>query len=224
MAFPVPTPRSSPEFGTRDTQGTRGAPAAGGAREAAAITAAVEPGEALARWYERELGWTTAGRAPVRLPTGLRFDVLELPAVAGRAVLRRVGRTGPVALTGARMQLLVAAGSAEELPGLLDWLEWGGITLGLTALGAGGRITAPAPAAFRAGSPGAALWLRPPGPRHEVEPALPALAGFGSSGGGAPDLVRLVDTAATECHRVRLLRARAGLLTDGPAAQPLAFS
>lgn len=52
----------------------------------------------------------------------------------------------------------------------------------------------------------------------------PALAGFGSSGGDAPDLVRLVDAAATECHRVRLSRARSRVLTRGGADQPLAFS
>lgn len=116
-----------------------------------------------ARWYERELGWATEGTAPVRLLTGLRFDVLEVPAAVGRAALRRVGRTGPVALTGARMGLLVAAGSAEELPGLLDWLEWGGVALSLTAIGTGGRITAPTPPGRTAGRSGAAVWLRPPG-------------------------------------------------------------
>ena len=40
------------------------------------------------------------------------------------ATRRAALRTGPVALRGDRMRLLVAAGSAEELPGLLDWLEW----------------------------------------------------------------------------------------------------
>ncbi|WP_327368167.1 SCO3374 family protein [Streptomyces sp. NBC_01217] len=177
-----------------------------------------------ARWYERELGWATEGTAPVRLLTGLRFDVLEVPAAVGRAALRRVGRTGPVALTGARMGLLVAAGSAEELPGLLDWLEWGGVALSLTAIGTGGRITAPAPPGRTAGRSGAAVWLRPPGPRHEGEPELPALVGLGSRGGGAPDLVRIVDAVATESHRARLMRARTGRSTDESTAQPLAFS
>ncbi|PWS49419.1 hypothetical protein DKT74_00865, partial [Streptomyces sp. ZEA17I] len=74
-----------------------------------------------------------------------------------------------------------------------------------------------------AGSPGAALWLRPPEPGLPPGPALPALAGFGS-GGDAPDLVRLVDAAATECHRVRLSRARAGLRDGSASDQPLAFS
>ncbi|MFJ9680280.1 SCO3374 family protein [Streptomyces sp. NPDC101194] len=177
-----------------------------------------------ARWYEHELGWPTEGTAPVRLLTGLRFDVLEVPAVAGHAALRRVGRTGPVALSGGRMSLLVAAGSADELPGLLDWLEWGGVALSLTAVGTGGRITAPAPPGRAAGRPGAAVWLRPPGLRHEGEPELPALVGLGSRGGDAPDLVRLVDSVATECHRARLMHARTGRSTDGPTAQPLAFS
>ncbi|MFE7399383.1 SCO3374 family protein [Streptomyces sp. NPDC057557] len=177
-----------------------------------------------AQWYEHELGWATEGTTPVRLLTGLRFDVLEVPAAAGRAALRRVGRTGPVALRGSRMSLLVTAGSADELPGLLDWLEWGGVTLSLTAIGTGGRITAPTPPGRVAGRSGAAVWLRPPGLRHEGEPELPALLGLGSRGGDAPDLVRLVDAVATECHRVRLMRARTGRSTDESTAQPLAFS
>ncbi|MFI2783584.1 SCO3374 family protein [Streptomyces sp. ALB3] len=194
MALLVPPPRSSPES------------------------------DRCARWYDRELGWATTGTSPVRLPTGLSFDVLELPAAAGHATLRRVGRTGPVALTGQRMRLLVAAGSADELPGLLDWLEWGGIALDLTAIGTGGQITAPEPPGGAAGSPGAAFWLRPPGSRQETETSLPALGGLGSSGGDAPDLVRLVDAAATECHRARIAHARTHLRTHRPTGQPLAFS
>ncbi|MFJ9050122.1 SCO3374 family protein [Streptomyces bacillaris] len=202
MALPVPPPRSSPDTGP-DSLGSGPA--------------------ALARWYERQLGWATEGRAPVRLLTGIRFDVLELPAEAGRALLRRPVRTGPVLLSGDRMGLLVAPGGADELPGLLDWLEWGPVAPDLTALGAGGRITAPS-LRGGAGSPGAAVWLRPPEPGLAPGPALPALAGFGSSGGDAPDLVRLVDAAATECHRVLLSRARAGLWNGSTSDQPLAFS
>lgn len=114
----------------------------------------------VARWYENELGWAADG-SPVRLRTGLSFDVLELPADAGAAVLRRTKTTGPVALMGHRMRLLVATGSAAELPGLLDWLEWGGIALDLTAIGTGGLMTAPPPPGCP-GSRGAAVWLRPP--------------------------------------------------------------
>ncbi|WP_455353651.1 SCO3374 family protein [Streptomyces sp. SYSU K217416] len=185
------------------------------------------PLDGIAHWYARELGWPVSGGVPVELLTGLRFDVLELPADAGFAVLRRFAATGPVALAGGvphaegegRMRLLVAAGSADELDGLLDWLDWGGIALDLTATGAGGRITAPAPPGFPgAGSRGAAGWLRPPEPGCEA--TLPAMAPLGHVAGlgdigGAPDLVRLVDAAATECHRARLLRTN---------TQPLAFS
>lgn len=172
-----------------------------------------------ARWYERELGWAAEPGPPVRLVTGLRFDVLELPAAAGRAVLRRVGAaTGPVALAGRRMRLLVAAGSAEELPGLLDWLEWGGIALDLAALGAGGRMTAPPPPGWSGpGAPGATVWLRAPLPGRGVESSLPALRSAPWGDEGAPCLVRLVAAAAAECHRVRLLSARA----RRPAAQQL---
>ncbi|MBO3674144.1 SCO3374 family protein [Streptomyces sp. NEAU-YJ-81] len=183
-----------------------------GARPSAPTTPAP-----FSRWYERELGWPTAGSDPVELLTGVAFDVIELPAVAGLAMLRRVPRTGPVAVEGAWMRLLVALGSADELPGLLDWLEWGAVALDLGAIGAGGRITAPCPSRswpppLAAGAPGercpqeAAVWLRPPDPRGEVEPTLPR-TGFGGDG-GAPDLVRLVSTAATECLRTRLVRAR----------------
>ncbi|MEI5098552.1 SCO3374 family protein [Streptomyces sp. PmtG] len=186
-------------------------------------------GDRVQRWYERDLGWTVAPGAPgavVRLVTGLRFDVLELPAEAGFAALRHLRPKAPVALRGGTMRLFVAAGSAEELPGLLDWLQWGDIPLDLTAIGAGGLVDAPTPPGLP-GSRGAAVWLRPPEPGHEVETTLPSLAtlapratdGSGTdphSGSAAgSDLVRLVDTAATQCHRARLRRA---------TSQPLAFS
>lgn len=193
-------------------------------RSAGATDDAGAADDAVRRWYENELGWATAPGPPVRLVTGLRFDVLDVPRGAGAAALRRLGPASPVALHGDWVRLLVAAGSAEELPGLLEWLEWGSLPLDLRALGAGGDITAPTPDSAptaapvstpaAVGSQGAAVWLRPPVPGREVESSLPTLSALGG-GGGAPDLVRLVETVATECHRVRLRRA---------AAQPLAFS
>ncbi|MGW4162752.1 SCO3374 family protein [Streptomyces sp. NPDC004788] len=198
MPFTVPSPR---------------APLDGGTAPAATAAAA-----AAARWYERELGWASVAGPPLQLVTGLRFDVLELPAEAGRGVLRRAGvATGPVALMGRRMRLLVAAGSAEELPGLLDWLEWGGISLDLATLGTDGRMTAPVPPGWRptgrtgsgpSQAGGAAVWLRAPEPGREVEASLPALWPSPSGGAdGVPCLVRLVAAAAAECHRTRLLGA-----------------
>lgn len=119
-------------------------------------------------------------------------DALVLAADAGLALLRRPGlRTGPVAYDRENgcVQLLVPEGSAEELPGLLDWLEWGGIELGLT-----GR----APYDPRE----AAVWLRPPESGRETDRV---------------DLVRLVSAAATECHRARL-RSTARKFRDQPLA------
>ncbi|MFE6483634.1 SCO3374 family protein [Streptomyces sp. NPDC057757] len=219
----------------------------------------LDPSDPVRWWYENELGWPTVPGTPPRLVTGVRFDVLDVPAEAGHAALRHLGPGSPVALHGGhaagggRMRFLVAAGSADELPGLLDWLEWGTLTLDIAAIGAGGSIEAPEPPgragkagrpgitplaslvnsqgcgqgdadsrgnAREAGPQGAAVWLRPPEPGCEVEPSLPTMSALPElpavgGVGGAPDLVRLVDTMATQCHRVRLRRL---------SAQPLAFS
>ncbi|MGW5766607.1 SCO3374 family protein [Streptomyces tendae] len=200
-------------------------------------------------WYESVLGWPTAPGEPVRLRTGVRFDVLDVPVGAGYATLERLGRAGrteragragsdgsdgagspvpgfPVAVQGGRMLLLVAAGAAEELPGLLEWLEWGSLPLDLTAVGAGGLVDAPpAPEPGPAGLPprpperdglrGAAVWLRPPEPGREVGSSLPALSVPGRAG-TALDLARLVHTLATQCHRVRLAAS------GPPRARPVA--
>ncbi|MEV5383740.1 SCO3374 family protein [Streptomyces sp. NPDC052721] len=200
--------------------------------------------EARARhWYENELGWPTVPGRPLRLRTGVRFDVLDVPAEAGAKALRHLAPGSPVALRGDRMQLLVAAGGAEELPGLLAWLEWGTVALDLRVLGTGDTMEAPPPPAgipavrpesVPAGIPrepspqGAAVWLRPPGPGSEAGASLPAMPAMPASPpvgreGSAPDLVRLVDTVAAQCHRVRLRRACAGH-PAGRRDQPLAFS
>ncbi|WP_171166471.1 SCO3374 family protein [Streptomyces sp. I05A-00742] len=186
-------------------------------------------------WYEHELGWPTTDGEPLGLPTGVRFDALGLPAGAGAAVLARVRPTGPVALDrrAGTLWFLTAAGSADELPELLRWLEWDGIALDLTARGDGGRIPAPVPVGIRSrrggtpaesgpSDPREAVWLRPPRPGCEVEPTLP-VTGLGG-GGRAPDLVRLVSAAATECHRARLLRAGRSRRGRPTGVQPLAFS
>ncbi|MGW5461509.1 SCO3374 family protein [Streptomyces sp. NPDC003996] len=181
-------------------------------------------------WYENDLGWATVPGRPLRLLTGVRFDVLDVPAEAGAGALRHLAPGSPVALRGDRMELLVAVGSAEELPGLLDWLEWSAVALDLRVLGAGDAMEAPVPpatgseeAAWAGSAQGAAVWLRPPGPGGEVEASLPAMPAMGREE-GAPDLVRLLDTVAAQCHRVRLRRPRAGLPTACRRDQPLAFS
>ncbi|MEU6113583.1 SCO3374 family protein [Streptomyces sp. NPDC047117] len=219
------------------------------------------------RWYEQTLGWPTDGGTRLGLRTGIRFDVLEMPADAGFATLRRAGRTGPVALGRSEkpadgsqrpgepvLRFLVAAGAAEELPGVLEWLEWGSVDLELTALGSGDLMPAPPPVApwtpaahggaapvpaagpgLPAGTGPRGAWVRPPEPGCDVEATLPSTgSGAGLGGGGgvprtsrmgrAPDLVRLVSVAATECHRARLLRAGKGRTDGFRCDQPLAFS
>ncbi|KUL39611.1 SCO3374 family protein [Streptomyces regalis] len=209
-----------------------------------------DPSDRVRRWYENELGWPVVPGhpgSPLSLRVGLRFDVLDVPAEAGRAALRHLTPHSPVAARGGRMRLLLAAGSAEEVPGVLDWLEWGTLPLDLTTLGEGDLMEAPLPPeqgpvmavrpldtrldtrprqAVRRpdvlehcgvrplplGRPdavqGAAVWLRPPEPGGEVEASLPTLSAMGG-GGGAPDLVRVLDTVATHCHRLRLRRGYA---------------
>ncbi|MYR61903.1 hypothetical protein GTY54_38810 [Streptomyces sp. SID625] len=174
----------------------------------------LDPADRARRWYENELGWATVPGAPVRLVVGRGFDVLDVPLEAGRATLRRLGTcpgvpASPVAVQGGRMRLLVAAGGAEELPGLLRWLEWDALDLDLVGLGAGALMDAPPVpgTGARTRAQGAAEWLRPPGSGGEVESSLPTLSAQGA-GGGVPDLVRLVRTAATQCHRVRLRHTR----------------
>lgn len=100
-------------------------------------------------WYENDLGWPTVPGRPLRLLTGVRFDVLDVPAEAGAGAFRHLAPGSPVALRGDRMLLLVAGGSAEALPEVLDWLEWGAgaLALDLRALGAGGAMEAPVPPA-----------------------------------------------------------------------------
>lgn len=158
-------------------------------------------------------------RHPPYLPTGDRFDALRLPADAGVPMLARGVETGPVVRSGDRMWLLVAAGSAEQLPELLRWLDWGSLAagLGLTALGAGGRVPAPAPPGPAAGGRvpglrGAAVWVRPPAPAG-YDRGLPALWIGGRQAG--PDLARLVGAAATECHRARLRHRGCGSAVRG---------
>lgn len=176
-------------------------------------------------WYEHELRWPVAEGLPPGLVTGVRFDALDVPAEAGFAILGRFSRPdqlGPVALDGHRIRLLTAAGTAEELPGLLEWLEWGGIRLDLAALGAGQTMRAPAhpewarrEAAYDRSAP---VWLRPPRPGFDVESTVPALRVTGQAdGSGEPiGLPALVAALATACHRITL---RTGRLD-----QPWAFS
>lgn len=144
----------------------------------------------LERWYAQRRHWPVErdARGVLWLSAGTDFDVVEVPEEAGRDALRRLigyGQAalapGPVALTGAdRCGFFVTPGSRDDLPELLDWLDWGGIELGLHAYGAGDRIPAP----------GRDRWLHDP-------LAVP------------PEVIALLATIAESCSRYALTRRAA---------------
>ncbi|MFD7402643.1 bifunctional DNA primase/polymerase [Streptomyces sp. NPDC059866] len=111
-------------------------------------SAGAYPRSTLALWEERP-------DAPVVLPCGSAFDVVSTPAIFGRRMLDRLWDegpgSGPVAAFRGRMLLFAAPGTAQRLPSLLEWEEWGshGRTAAIPPLlchGTGDAITVPAPA------------------------------------------------------------------------------
>ncbi|GGT03338.1 MULTISPECIES: bifunctional DNA primase/polymerase [Streptomyces] len=127
------------------------------------------PRSTLALWEERP-------EAPVVLPCGSAFDVVSAPAMFGRRMLDRMWDegpgSGPVAEFRGRMLLFSAPGTAQRLPSLLEWEEWGtrgrpdgraGAVPPLLCHGTGDAVTVPAPAG-PAGS--AARWLVAPDTRR----------------------------------------------------------
>jgi hypothetical protein len=154
-------------------------------------------------------------------------DVVSVPEAAGREALARLlgyGQPavapGPVALSAAgRVLFYVAAGGAEDLPELLEWLDWGGVLLDLTAV----------PAAELADPP--VRWLHPatvPMQRPGPGPDLPAPADAEDADGPdaavpglsrrdayptpglpePPELIALLATLAAACHRLAVAAAR----------------
>ncbi len=113
---------------------------------------------------EAVAAWRGVPGASLLLPTGRGFDVLEVPAAAGRRALARLERMGlplgPVAVAPhERAWFFVAPGAAEVLPRLLYRMGWDDTELDLRCLGAGDHITAP-PSDL--GGLGPVTWLRPP--------------------------------------------------------------
>ncbi|MFD9331275.1 bifunctional DNA primase/polymerase [Streptomyces sp. NPDC060065] len=146
-------------------------------------SAGTYPRSTLALWEERP-------GAPVVLPCGSTFDIVNTPVIFGRRMLDRLWDegpgSGPVATYRGRMLLFAAPGTAQRLPSLLEWEEWGsrsriegsGRSGGIPSLlchGTGDAVTVPAPGAgdTRGPSPANRLesrWLVAPDTR---QPWLP---------------------------------------------------
>ncbi|EFE69311.1 conserved hypothetical protein [Streptomyces viridosporus ATCC 14672] len=136
-------------------------------------SAGTSPRSTLSHWAER-------ATAPVVLPCGVAFDVVSAPAIFGRRMLDRMWEegpgSGPVAEFRGRMLLFAAPGTAQRLPVLLEWEEWGAHDRGhgraggvppLLCHGTGDAVTVPAlldttAAAVRSDS----RWLVAPDTRH----------------------------------------------------------
>ncbi|MFI8965490.1 hypothetical protein ACIGO8_25650 [Streptomyces sp. NPDC053493] len=126
-----------------------------------ASAAAGQPGAALARWRERP------GSAAV-LPCGTVFDVVNVEPIFGRRMLDRLWAEGPgcgpVAVHRGRMLLFAAPGTAQRLPSLLDWEEWGEAVPRPLCHGTGDAVTVP-PLAPREGDTSAPRWVVAPDTR-----------------------------------------------------------
>ncbi|MFI1397671.1 bifunctional DNA primase/polymerase [Streptomyces sp. NPDC020681] len=112
--------------------------------------------------------WETTPAAPAVLPCGTAFDVVNVPAIFGRQMLDRLWSegpgSGPVAVHRGRMMLFTAPGTAQRLPSLLDWEEWGDCVPPLMCHGTGDAVTIPALSRGPAAS--GPRWLVAPDTRH----------------------------------------------------------
>ncbi|MFF8399136.1 bifunctional DNA primase/polymerase [Streptomyces sp. NPDC016172] len=128
--------------------------------------------------------WEERPDAPVVLPCGSVFDVVSAPAMFGRRMLDRLWDdgpgSGPVAEFRGRMLLFAAPGTAQRLPALLEWEEWGGrdsretnrthAVPPLLCHGTGDAVTVPAPSESTSPDRCASRWLVAPDTR---QPWLP---------------------------------------------------
>ncbi|MGW7660047.1 bifunctional DNA primase/polymerase [Streptomyces sp. NPDC054756] len=130
-------------------------------------SAGTYPRSTLALWRERP-------QAPVVLPCGSVFDVVSAPAVFGRRMLDRLWNegpgSGPVAAHRGRLLMFAAPGTAQRLPSLLRWEDFGR-TEGIPPLlchGAGDAVTVPSATGARtAGEPPRdSRWLVAPDTRN----------------------------------------------------------
>ncbi|MBS2534914.1 hypothetical protein KGQ20_19270 [Catenulispora sp. NF23] len=160
-------------------------------------------------------------------------DVVSVPEPAGREALARLlgyGQPavapGPVALSATgRVLFYVAAGGAEDLPELLEWLDWGGVRLDLSAVPAEELTDPPVrwlhPAMVPMQRPGGLEPEHPVGPADAADDPEDADGAARTAPGGSrrdayptpglpepPELIALLATIAAACHRLAVAAAR----------------
>ena len=114
--------------------------------------------------------WDERPQAPLVLACGSAFDVVSAPAVFGRRMVDQLWEegpgSGPVAMYRGRMLLFAAPGTAQRLPSLLRWEEFGrvGDVPPLLFHGTGDAVTVPARSDTAA--PSANRWLVAPDTRN----------------------------------------------------------
>ncbi|WP_328683090.1 bifunctional DNA primase/polymerase [Streptomyces sp. NBC_01261] len=144
-------------------------------------SAGTYPRSTLALWRERP-------DAPVVLPCGSAFDVVSAPVVFGRRMVDRLWEegpgSGPVATHRGRMLLFASPGTAQRLPSLMGWEEWGahpgehsrtGSVPPLLCHGRGDAVTVPALAGGAASDPFDSRWLVAPDTRRPWLPGAEIL-------------------------------------------------
>ncbi|MEU9705362.1 bifunctional DNA primase/polymerase [Streptomyces sp. NPDC047981] len=123
-------------------------------------SAAAYPRSALALWEARPA-------APAVLPCGTVFDVVSVGTIFGRRMLDRLWAdgpgSGPVAVHRGRMLLFAAPGTAQRLPALLHWEEWGDAVPPPLCHGLGDEVTIPPLTHAPATGP---RWVVAPDTRH----------------------------------------------------------
>jgi hypothetical protein len=173
-------------------------------------------------------------------------DVVSVPEAAGREALARLlgyGQPavapGPVALSAAgRVLFYVAAGGAQDLPELLEWLDWGGVRLDLTAVPSAELTDPPVrwlhPSTVPMQRPGGGTDHAGRGDGTDDADETDADSGRGGSAGSLngtevsaapetgtrraayptpglpepPELIALLATLAAACHRLAVAAAR----------------
>ena len=114
--------------------------------------------------------WSARPTAPSVLPCGTAFDVVNLPELFGRRVVQQLRSggtgTGPAAVHQGRVLLLAAVGTAQRLPALLEWEEWGRRVPPLLCHGSGDAVTVPPLRPGREADAGRSRWLFAPVSDH----------------------------------------------------------